>query len=88
MGILDRILSQEATKKKLPTSFNNYFVSWFTGTSICTVKHPTQGGHKVLPEQIKLASGEYKSKVFKNIMKYYKDGTITDEMIAQHSKKP
>lgn len=66
-------------------SFSNDFASWFTSTSLCDVQHPKFGKHKVTPEQIKYSPAEYKNALFACIKKNIDNGTITQDMIAQHS---
>lgn len=55
--------------KGKPKTIPSDFASWYTGTIYCNVKHPKFGKHKVTPRQIKYSSGEYKSKLYKDIIK-------------------
>ena len=67
------------------TTYSNKFASWFTGTVLNGVKHPTQGKHKVTPEQIKNSPASYKNKLFKEIEKAIKNGDINNDDIKKHS---
>jgi hypothetical protein len=67
------------------TSYSNKFVLWFIGTVLNTVKHPTQGKHKLTPDQLKNAPGSYKDKLFKAIEVAVKRGDITHDMIRKNS---
>jgi hypothetical protein len=66
---------------------NIYLASWFTGTSLNNVKHPTYGKHKLTPHQIKLSSGDYKNKLYKIIRYYIENGEITQDIINKHSSR-
>lgn len=77
----------ENFNKEESKTYSIYFVAWFTGTSLCSVKHPEFGKHQLTPEQVKLSSGEYKNKIYKNIEKAIKNGDITESDIEKHSKR-
>lgn len=68
-------------------SYSNAFASWFTGTSLNSVKHPKYGNHKVTPDQIKNAPADYKNKLFKAIENAVKSGDITDDMIKANESE-
>lgn len=51
-----------------PEAIPTDFVSWYTGTVYCRVEHPKYGKHKVTTQQIKYSSGEYKSKLYRDII--------------------
>jgi hypothetical protein len=79
-------VDEEKEEKGEPT-YNTKFVSWFTGTSMCDVKHPEFGKHQLTPMQVQFSKAEYKNKIFKCIDKAVKDGKITEADIKKHSKK-
>jgi len=64
-------------------SYSLKFAEWFTGTSLCNVKHPKYGGHQLTQLQIKTAPGNYKNKLFKSI----KDAFDRGELDTSHIKK-
>lgn len=56
-------------ERGLPESIPHDLASWYTGTVYCSIEHPVYGKHKVTPRQIKYSSGEYQSKLFKDMIK-------------------
>ena len=68
-------------------TYDTKFVSWFTGTSMCDVKHPEYGKHQLTPMQVQFSKADYKNKMFKCIDTAVKDGKITEADIKKHSKK-
>lgn len=54
--------------KKIFPSFPKAFVLAFIGTCGNSTKHPKFGTHQLTPNQLKYASGEYKSALYKNII--------------------
>jgi len=55
----------------------NEFAAYFTGLSICRVKHPKFGSHKLTTNQIKFSPGTYKNKLYRAIVKALNEGLIT-----------
>lgn len=68
-------------------TFNNQFCSWFTGTVFCTIEHPYYGKHQLTANQIRKSSGEYKNKLWLNIMDCFERGYLTEEKYQEKSKK-
>jgi phage FluMu protein Com len=67
--------------------YSNKLASWFSGTSLNRVKHPTQGNHQLTPDQIKKAPASYKNKLFKAMEKAIKNGDITADHIKKNEGK-
>ena len=70
----------------LPKELSIYFLSWFTGSSLNTVKHPTYGSHKVTPQQIMYSDGKYKNALYAAVKKAFKNGTLSIEEYDKHDK--
>jgi len=70
----------------LPKELSIYFLSWFTGSSLNTVKHPTYGLHKITPQQIKYSGGKYKNALYAAVKKAFKNGTLSIEEYDKHDK--
>lgn len=69
---------------KPPLSYPAPFVLWFIGTSMNTVKHPTQGQHQLTLDQLKHSPGPYKNALYEAISKEYVQNPTLREKLKEY----